>query len=206
MEHNSNSNYTDKLLKLLEESLRQNPPIAPTELFYDSQTKSIIRELHKIENKICLLDYGCGNLRLLKGLKASDKPLFVKYVATDVRRQEVNEFSKDDYEYVEIPTLRKEYSSCFDAIILMNVIHEISIEAIATIFEDVRRLLKSTGLFYLVDMSILPEGEPLALPFYSWEFDFYSRNVKTFHMRRKPAYLLFFLKFPSLQFPLFRNL
>jgi len=34
--------------------------------------KSIIGELSKMDNEICVLDYGCGNLRLLKGLKASE--------------------------------------------------------------------------------------------------------------------------------------
>lgn len=203
MQQYSHSTHTEKLLRLLEESLRQNPPVAPTELFYDSQTKSIIKELEKLKGEISLLDYGCGNLRLLKGLKTTSKAQNIKYLATDIKRPHVTEFDKHDYEYYDITVLREKFPSNFDVIVLMNVIHEISIQSIATIFEDIRRLLKTNGFFILMDMSVLPEGEPLALPFYSWEFNFLFDKFEDLSYTSKSGLPIVFLKIPKSSIPTF---
>lgn len=175
----ADGNHSSNLLRLLNDSLRVNPPVAPTELFYDSQTKTLIKELGKLSGQINLLDYGCGNLRLLQGIKATNSTLpKIKYVATDLVMPKDIPTELGDYTFIDTNNLRKDYSEKFDVIILMNVIHEISIHSVATIFEDVRRLLKPDGIFILIDMSILPEGEPLSLPFYSWEFEIFFKEYQ----------------------------
>jgi len=162
-----------KLLRFFKETLSKMPPVAPAELFYDRQCKEIIRELGIYQRSIELLDYGCGNLRLLNGLLNAKEYLpAITYTGTDVNQPDktARRLLSSPQQFREIADLRKTVSNQFDVIVLMNVIHEIPLFQLANIFEDIRRFLKPDGILLLVDMSILPEGEPLALPFFSWEF------------------------------------
>lgn len=171
MDQNTDSN---KLLRFFKETLNKIPPVAPAELFYDSQCKRIIAELKTFQNPIKLLDYGCGNLRLLNGILNSNETLpNIEYTGTDVQPPErsARRILSKPNEFKKLKNVRELKENSFDVIILMNVIHEIAIHDIALIFEDIRRLLSPDGKLFLVDMSILPEGEPLALPFFSWEFE-----------------------------------
>lgn len=166
-------NDSHKLLRFLKETLNKMPPVAPVELFYDRQCKEIIKALCGLGGPIELLDYGCGNLRLLNGLLNTPEPLPVfTYTGTDIHKPDAKarKLLQAPHSFKKIKELREGGESKYDVVVLMNVIHEIALFDLANIFEDIRRLLKSGGKLYLVDMSILPEGEPLALPFFSWEF------------------------------------
>ncbi|RZM19532.1 MAG: class I SAM-dependent methyltransferase [Pedobacter sp.] len=163
---------SDKLIGFFKETLNKVAPVAGADLYFDKQCQSIIKELSEFQKPVDLLDYGCGNLRLLNALSKSNIPLpEIRYCGTDLKQPstEGRKLLNESAEFVSIPELHKKPTARFDAAVLMNVIHEISLHDMAVIFEDIRRLLKPGGLFLLVDMSVLPEGEPLALPFFSWE-------------------------------------
>ncbi|HEY4325131.1 MAG TPA: class I SAM-dependent methyltransferase [Mucilaginibacter sp.] len=161
-----------KLIGFFKETLNKLPPVAGTDLYYDKQCQGILKELSELTGPVELLDYGCGNLRLLNAISKSNLKLpEIRYCGTDLQQPsaEGRKLLEDTARFAGIQDLRKESPARFDLAVLMNVIHEISLYDMAVIFEDIRRLLKPGGIFLLVDMSVLPEGEPLALPFFSWE-------------------------------------
>ena len=167
------SEETPRLLRFFEETLKAVPPVAPAEQYYDRQCSVIIQELSQMQGPVKLLDYGCGQLRLLNAILNTKVNLpEIHYTGTDIQSPDGASLAllKKDDRFETIERLKAGPVAEFDSIVLMNVIHEISLFNIATIFEDIRRLLKPGGLFLLVDMSVLPEGEPLALPFFAWEF------------------------------------
>lgn len=166
----------NRLINFLKETLQDSPPIASIDLYYDSQTQFILNELKQLQGPISLLDYGCGNMRLLNGIiNCKDKLPIIEYIGTDISHP-IN--LNPDSKFVNVENIRVEYTNKFDFVVLMNVLHEVSIHNISIIFEDIRRCLKPTGKLFLVDMSVLPEGEPLALPFYTWEFKFLFKEFE----------------------------
>ena len=62
--------------------------------------------------------------------------------------------------------LRQDPPGQYDIAVLMNVLHELSISELAAALADIRRGLKAEGHLLLVDMCLLPEGEPRATPYY----------------------------------------
>jgi SAM-dependent methyltransferase len=118
-------------------------------------------------------------MRLLRGIiEAGDSLPTIQYTGTDLvepslgARQSLGE----KYRFAPIPEVRSKHVDSYDAVVLMNVLHETSVNSSATIIEDIRRCLKQKGTLLLVDMGVLPEGEPLALPFYSWDMPFLFRE------------------------------
>ncbi len=201
------SKRSSDILQLFTESLRLNPPIAAKELYHDSQTQNLIKELGNFKEEITLLDYGCGNLRLLQGLKSTDYTLPIyHYFATDIVLPERTLLENNSGCFLPLEDLRKSYSFAFDVIVLMNVIHEVSIHSFATILEDCRRILKPTGFLYLIDMSLLPEGEPISLPYYSWELGLVFKDSQDISYMSKTGIPIAFMKIPQTGIPCYSML
>lgn len=165
-------NSTERLLKYLEDAVKYDDGVAPFELCHDSQTQWVVGKLKaKDLEETGLLDYGCGNLRLLNAVHEAGLLSRIRYVATDISPPTVA-FS-DPLPFVfKIPEdIRCLPVASLDVAVIMNVVHEVSISDFTEIIETVRRLLKPTGSLLLVDMAILPEGEYRALPYYPWELE-----------------------------------
>ena len=170
-----NKNSEEKIINLFQQTLREAPPTASIDLYFDSQIKYVLRKLNEHKTNITLLDYGCGEMRLLNGIINSDAfTSGINYTGTDI--VEPGEYTKKSighrYSFVSCEKVRQNSVGFYDVIVLMNVIHEISIYETAQILEDARRYLNEDGKLLLVDMSVLPEGEPLALPFYQWDLTY----------------------------------
>ena len=164
-----------KLLNFLSETLRHSPSIAPWHLVRDSQMRFVVSTLTSLGLDLTVLDYGCGNLRLLNALIGTPDCPVSEYVATDIVTPDLDgavaatSRPRLRWSYRTPDDLRQSPSREFDAVVFMNVIHEVSAFELAIILEDARRLLRDDGLLIVVDMSVLPEGEPRSVPYYAWD-------------------------------------
>ena len=168
--------YREKHMKYLEECLRAAPPVAPVSLYRDSQTRHVLALLSAFPPGTSLLDYGCGEMRLLQGIaRQDDVRESIAYTGLDLQepskatRQVLREVDALHWSFTSPDAMRRDGVGEFDVAVLTNVIHEVSVLELAVIFEDIRRALKDDGVLILVDMSTLPEGEPGAVPFYKWD-------------------------------------
>lgn len=160
-------------MKFLRDCLRKEPPVAPISMISDSQMNVFIDVLLKQPNGFSLLDYGCGNLRLLNAMqkRLSDKPW--RYCGIDTELLDTPHPLKQtndnqQYDFMLADELRSK-NDMFDCAVLMNVIHELSLLDIATTIEDIRQHLKQDGKLFIIDLYFMPEGEPNFVPFYQWE-------------------------------------
>jgi len=161
---------TERLLKYLQGAVQYENGVASFQLCQDSQTRWLIDKLGELNlEKIELLDYGCGQLRLLNAVKKSGLLSKIKYSATDICPPTLS--ATEDLPFVfRTPLETKSLSAkSLDVAVIMNVVHEIPLLDFAHIVETVRRLLKDTGKFLIVDMAVLPEGEFRSLPYYPFE-------------------------------------
>ncbi|UCE66875.1 MAG: class I SAM-dependent methyltransferase [Candidatus Zixiibacteriota bacterium] len=159
----------ERLIDYLEKSLQTEIPVAPFELSQDSQTKFVINKIKDLSGPISVLDFGCGNLRLLNAARIEKILHNIKYLATDKIKPKATFPDQYPYEFVISSKIRELPLDSIDLVVLMNVAHEMSIVELADAVESSRRLLKRNGELLIIDMAILPEGEYLALPFYPWE-------------------------------------
>lgn len=159
------------LIEYLEQAVKYKYSVAPFERSMDSQTQWVISKLaEQSGGPLKVLDYGCGNLRLLHAIKDHDMlRKQIAFFATDRTRPNIHIYDNTEYTYIELNDITKMPLRYFDYIIITNVIHEVSIRDFAQIIENTRRLLKNTGKLLLLDMAILAEGEYRALPYYPWE-------------------------------------
>jgi 2-polyprenyl-3-methyl-5-hydroxy-6-metoxy-1,4-benzoquinol methylase len=199
----------ERIMKFLSGALQSTPPVVPYSLYKDSQTQWLISKIAGSESPLSLLDYGCGNCRLLNAI-ISDSNRFKKldYYAMDiVKPRSIGEdaLSNDRHiawEYITSEQLGK-YSAHFDYVVLMNVIHEVSIINFARIIEDTRQALKPEGFLLLVDMSLLPEGEPKSLPFHPWEIEYLFLKSKDYSFYSKSKIPLVAMEIPMDGIPVF---
>lgn len=165
----------DRLIAYLEQALRIDLPVAPFEQVQDSQIQWVIRQLEGIsESKgisesIRILDYGCGNLRLLNAISQHRLHDRIHLLATDKSTPKIKPSREYRYEFIDIHEIPSLNVRTLDAVVLMNIAHELSLLEFADSVESSRRLLKTGGTLLFVDMAILPEGEFRALPYYPWE-------------------------------------
>jgi len=163
---------TEKFLKYLEDAVQYDDGVAPFDLCHDSQTQWIIGKIQEyVTDEMFLLDYGCGNLRLLNAIQKAGLLSKIKYVGTDLSAPTLNPNKTLPYVFETTQDIRHQSAASIDLAVIMNVIHEVSIPEFCDIIETVRRLLKPTGQLLLVDMALLPEGEYRALPYYPWELE-----------------------------------
>jgi len=127
------------------------------------------KKLNEIKGSIRLLDFGCGNLRLLNALEKAKELGRIEFCATDILKPELPEGKALDFSYVDQKDLVALPARSFDVIVLMNAVHELQLIDFAKAIETIRRLLKVDGKLLLVDMAFLPEGEFRSLPYYPWE-------------------------------------
>jgi SAM-dependent methyltransferase len=156
-----NQRSPERLLGYLQEAVQFRSTVAPFELCRDSQTQWLVHRLSELESeKPVVLDYGCGNLRLLNGVRQRrDLSSRIEYIATDEAMPTLESTSPVKFRFMPPADVRKLRVSSVDAVALMNVLHEVSVEEFTEIVETVRRVLRPTGKLLLVDMAMLPEGE-----------------------------------------------
>lgn len=163
---------TDKFLKYLEDAVRYDEGVAPFELCYDSQAQWVVGKLKAQEfDEASLLDYGCGNLRLLNAIHKAGLLSRIRCIGSDISSPVVPSTETIPFDFKMPQDLKRLPVASFDVAVIMNVIHEVSISDFSDIVETIRRLLKPSGRLLLVDMAILPEGEYRALPYYPWELE-----------------------------------
>lgn len=163
---------TERLLNYLRDAVRYDNAVAPFELCHDSQTQWLVGKLKEQEGeKLDLLDYGCGNLRLLNALHEVGLLGRMRYVATDLSPPTRKPTDDIPFVFKTPQETRRLPAASLDVAVLMNVVHEIPTLEFSDIIETIRRLLKKNGTLFLVDMAVLPEGEYRALPYYPWELE-----------------------------------
>ena len=168
-----------RIYSFYQECLRNEPGVASMELIGDSQTKQLLDAIFALGNDVSILDYGCGNLRLLNALRT--RPEAWTYKGLDLedpaltRAQEIAALGDSD-ERVRRSSFssfdgHRRNPSKHDVAVVLNVFHELPIVAMATVVEDLRRSLREDGRVLLMDTVLLPEGEPRFVPMYPWEVE-----------------------------------
>ena len=197
----------ERFIKYMENVVQFENTVAPFDLCRDSQTQCVVDLIEKIcqkESKI--LDYGCGNLRLLNAL--CEKPEILKritYVATDVSPPNIDKKKKLPYTFKTLKEIKKTTLAFFDVIVVMNVIHEISINEFTELVETARRLLKVSGKLLLIDMAILPVGEYKSLPFYPWEIECLFFNSNNLSYKSKSGIPVVALEIDTISIPIYQQ-
>jgi SAM-dependent methyltransferase len=176
----SDAEASQRLFEFYRDCLREIPPVASIDTIRDSQTARVFAEIFANRQSPAIVDYGCGALRLLNALLTKCPEREWSYCGLDVERPEIR-FIVEHAQLAELPerdrwttdTLSnaRQAEKSFDVAVLMNVLHELPIADVATAFQDIRRLLKPSGVFLLIDTVLLHEGEPRFVPFYPWEIE-----------------------------------
>lgn len=171
-----------RILQFHHECLQPFAPVANVDLIRDSQTRGVIEELFQGEDPVDILDYGCGELRLLNALLSDHSARKWTYHGADIedpaskhaglvaRLRAVGNL-QDRWTVGTLSEAARMHQR-FDVVVLMNVLHELPIVDFASIIEDVRHVLRPGGRLLLVDTVFLSEGEPRFVPFYPWEMEF----------------------------------
>lgn len=156
----------------------------------------------KGQEKVEVLDYGCGNLRLLNALHEAGVPHRIVYTATDISPPSLMPPQTHPFVFKLPQDVRSLPVASFDVVVIMNVIHEVSLADFIEIAETVRRALKPTGTLILVDMAILPEGEYRALPYYPWELEFLFFEAQDYSYTSKSGVPVVALEIPCSAIPI----
>lgn len=160
------------ILIYLKECIENDISPADFDLIEDSQTKWImdkIQDISKRKKVVKILDYGCGNMRLYNALSKTNISFI--YDGCDFVKPEIlrTGFLNSNCSFIDLKKIAYAKRNNYDIICLQNVIHEISILSFVEILLNVKLLLKDDGEFLLVDMSVLPKGELLGLPYFDYE-------------------------------------
>ena len=159
-----------KLSKYLKECIINDLSPADFNLIRDGQTQWIIEKialLSKNKDSVSIFDYGCGNMRLYNALSQMDFEF--DYIGVDFEANTVIEkivAENDNCRFICLSKLQDLERNTIDIVCLSNVIHEISIMDFVEIMFNSKLLLKEEGHFLLLDMSVLPQGELLGLPYF----------------------------------------
>ena len=171
-----------RILQFHQECLQPVAPVANVDLIRDSQTRGVLDEILQGEGPVDILDYGCGELRLLNALLSAETERNWTYHGADIEdpasrhgelmvRFRALEHLRDRWTVGTLSDACKMHQR-FDSVVLMNVLHELPIAEFASVIENVYHVLHPGGRLLLVDTVFLPEGEPRFVPFYPWEIDF----------------------------------
>lgn len=171
-----------RILQFYQECLQPFAPVANVDLIRDSQSRGVLEELFQGEGSVDILDYGCGELRLLNALLSTHAGRNWTYHGADIEdpaskhaglvaRLRAVENHQDRYTVGTLADACRMHQR-FDAVVLMNVLHELPIVDFASIIESIRHILRPSGRLLLMDTVYLPEGEPRFVPFYPWEIEF----------------------------------
>jgi SAM-dependent methyltransferase len=171
-----------RILQFYQECLQPTAPVADADLIRDSQTRGVLDELLQGKGPLDILDYGCGELRLLNALLSAETERRWTYHGADIE-DPASRHGELMVRFRALEHLQTRWTvgtlsdACktrqrFDSVVLMNVLHELPIIDFASIIENVRHMLRPSGRLLLVDTVFLPEGEPRFVPFYPWEIEF----------------------------------
>lgn len=153
------------------------PTVAMTEAG-DTQSNQIRDAINKIveaKGKVRILDFGAGKGRTLANLaeemcgEFKDKIDYVAYDSCDSDKdmcrsviERVYETSEQKY-FNDIDQLQSDIgNSCFDIVLMCNVLHEIELTGWLNLFKsggEISGLLKDDGILLLVEDHVMPTGE-----------------------------------------------
>lgn len=102
-------------------------------------------------------------------------------------------------------SLRSKQSK-FNIAVLMNTIHELSIQNISEAIEDIRRHLTDDGYLLLLDLPILLEGEQTFVPFDPLDVSLLFGEHKDFSYKTRTGIYVLFTVIPNWGIPIFHNL
>lgn len=197
----------NKYKKYIEEAIQYTNDVSPFEHCFDSQTQWVIHKIKEnIKKDIKIIDYGCGQLRLLNALNKEGLLSEINYFATDIKSPDMTNLENLPFVFKTIQETKQMTNSSIDVAVLMNVIHEISILDIVEIIETIRRLLSPDGKIFLVDIAVLPKGEYRALPFYPWELTSLFRNSNDFSYISKGGIPIVALEIPHSTIPVYTEM
>lgn len=141
-------------------------------LINDGQMQWIVENIEKLvkNDKSVILDYGCGNMRLLNAL--SNRGFNYEYYGVDVSIDDCMKQRSESYSNCHLIPANRMHDIPYhsnDIVCLCNVTHEISILEFSEILLNSMFLLKPEGYLIYMDMSVLPKGELLGLPYFPKE-------------------------------------
>ena len=138
---------------------------------YEKGDKQVnLMSKHLGNNIITIVDYGAGKGRLLEGLSEDYKYLLARldYYAFDPSDKDAEICKRNMYDN-KIPLtnytnhmddlLEILPNNGTDAVLLVNVLHEIEPKYWSEVFTNIQKLLKPNGILILVESEILSQGE-----------------------------------------------
>jgi AAA domain, putative AbiEii toxin, Type IV TA system/Methyltransferase domain len=152
-----------------------SPNVLATATRDDPQTSIVITDAESSATPMKLLDFGCGQVRLLKSLHeafSTTLPQKIDYVGWDVtenHREHCNRIIKQAYKPGENrwfsdrqQLVQSHPNAPFDRVVLCNVLHEINPLDWVKLFDDtsvIANSLKGTGLLLIIEDYLMPKGE-----------------------------------------------
>ncbi|TFG95562.1 class I SAM-dependent methyltransferase [Candidatus Thorarchaeota archaeon] len=201
------------LLTFLQDCLRQNPGVAEWDLIHDTQTKILIMFINGLKSDLKILDYGCGNLRVLNALISKVQKSNWSYVGYDPN------FDPSALNSVQTTKIPKgcswsvvshkdlmEDEAVFDYVLVQNVLHEIGRFQTAALLQDCRTLLNNDGSLLLLETPLLPKGEADFVPYYHWDTPllFFGDDFEDLSTRTPKGLPVMFFRIGKKQIPCYR--
>ena len=161
----------DEFFKFLEECLSEPTPKRAEHGKYDPGVLMISQKLNSEAGNFSIVDFGCGNGRLIYGLKNLDPKVLEKltYFGIDVNQNYIDECKKKATElqlkkktkelHILTPDKFFKLEIEVDYIFLIHVIHELKVCDLLGILYDLLYRLKNGGNLMIHEMVELIEGE-----------------------------------------------
>lgn len=167
----------DDFITFFAQSLESPKPVAGPQGETDGAIITLCEKISSLTSEFTLVDYGCGEGRLIYGLISLDQKLLsmMTYIGVDkdtecLKKTRMNitntGFDKRVKEYrLMEPDGFFKMSQTVDFILMINVLHEIHLRSLLQVLMELERKLKNEGHLVIHEMRELTEGE---LGFVAW--------------------------------------
>jgi SAM-dependent methyltransferase len=174
----------DDFMTFLAQSLRNPKPVIGAQGERDPAIVTLCEKISSLISEFTLVDYGCGEGRLIYGLISLDQKLLsmMTYIGVDrnvecLKKTRRNISSTGFNKMVkECKLMEPDYffkmSQAVDFIFMINVLHEIHLHSLIPILIELERKLKKDGHLVIHEMRELTEGE---LGFVAWQSEDFVR-------------------------------
>jgi len=214
---NNNEANLKQLGVFFQQCFRSERPVADFNLIKDSQTDRILNKIFDLHKTPLILDYGCGNLRLANALVTYHPQKKWKYLGVDRINPKIshpdlfNQMASkniktcDQINSSDLLSFRSMHSK-YNIAVLMNILHELSIQDISESIEDIRRHLSEDGYLLLLDLPILLEGEQTFVPLNLLDVGFLFGDFKNYSYETRTGINILFAIIHKSNIPIFHNL
>ncbi len=168
----------DDFYEFLEQCLRDPEALKAEGGAYDGALLTLTEGLMENDEDFTLIDYGCGEGRLLFALSHIPKVIkkHITYVGVDVDEEHLEALSakikesgfESEFKSCTVMNLQDFFEAGLDAdyIFMVNVLHEIPLNELPKLIKDLESMVKKDGVMLIHEMRELIEGE---MRFVSWD-------------------------------------